>query len=227
MIIPILAGAAVIAAALFLVMVFVATRRSTQIADLERALDEQQSKVLQAESRHADKCKQTEELRGKLDRAKDDAKRAKKKAYDRNREEKSADPDAAQTAEREQEEALLDAKAEAKRQKELTEQAAEAATDARAQAEKLKTENGELKTKLESAEEQKIKAARGESGKLGETSKKLAKLKEKLATAERRLKTDAQVYRVTNSKLELAMEKVAMLEGMLAKAQAKAEKPVE
>jgi len=218
MIIPILAGTAVIAAALFVVMVFVATRRSSQIADLERELDEQRSKVLQVESRHEIKGKQTDELRAKLERAKDEAKRAKKKAYDREQEEKSADPEAEDNAERKQEEALLDAKAEAKRQKELAEQAAEAAADARAQAEKLKTENGELKTKLESAEEQMIKAARGESGKLGETSKKLAKLKEKLATAERRSKTDAQVYRVTNSKLELAMEKVAMLEGMLAKA---------
>ena len=131
---------------------------------------------------------------------------------------------AEQTAEREQEEALLDAKGEAKRQKELAEQAAEAAAESRAQAEKLKTENGQLKRKLELAEEQNTKAARGESGKLDETNKKLAKLKEKLATADRRLKTDAQVYRVTNSKLELAMEKVAMLEGLLAKAKGQAEK---
>ncbi|NMB75501.1 MAG: hypothetical protein GYA21_10285, partial [Myxococcales bacterium] len=44
----------------------------------------------------------------------------------------------------------------------------------------------------------------------------IADLKKKLDAAQRKARSDAQVYRVTRSKLDLAMEKIAWLEKKLA-----------
>ena len=68
---------------------------------------------------------------------------------------------------------------------------------------------------IDELETEGLKANKTDADKLSGLEKKASDLEKKHAIANRRLRTDAQVYRVTNSKLELAMEKISELEKRL------------
>ena len=217
MAIPILASAAGLLAVLFLFMVVVASRRAGRIKELESTLAEKSKAAEEAGALKDEKVKQVDELRSKLDKARDEAKKAKKKAFEHEQASRESGPPEDEQAARADEEALLEAKADAKKFREQAERAAEEAGRARAQADELKAELREAKLALEQHEDDLAKARKGEGGQIEELKKKLKKANDKLKAAERRTRNDAQVYRVTNSKLELAMEKITELERQLAK----------
>lgn len=217
MLIPLLASATGLLAVLFVIMAIVATRRAGRIQELESSLAEQRKTAEEADALKDEKVKQVDELRSKLDRARDEAKKAKKKAFDHEQASRSTEPTEDEQAARADEEARLEAKADAKKYRQQAEQAAEEASRAQTQVDELKAELREAKLALEQHEHDLAKAKKGEGGQVEELTKKLKKANDKLKAAERRSRNDAQVYRVTNSKLELAMEKIGELEKQLAK----------
>ncbi len=218
MLIPILSVALAVLAGLFLMMVMIASRRAGRIDSLETELDQLRARAQDAEAKIKDKTRQIDELRSKLNKAKDETKRAKKKAYEKT----SVQPDTGSHSgkeDKELEKQLTEARAEIKLLKQKLHQQEEQSKEALEQADKLKSKVAELKTKLEELENELIKAGKGETDRVVKAEKRAKELDKKLEVANRRLRTDAQVYRVTNSKLELAMEKISELQKRLDRAE--------
>ncbi len=70
-----------------------------------------------------------------------------------------------------------------------------------------------------------MKKKSSDSEQLAKTQQENQALTKKLEVASRKARTDSQVYMVTNSKLDLAMEKISALEKVLA--QQKSDQPSE
>jgi len=215
MVIPILASAAGLATVLFLVAVFVAARRADRISALQSELTEHKRRAGDYQARRGDKSRQVDELRSKLDKTREELKKAKKKAFEKERSEKESTEPPDEEYELAREQALLEAKAEAKRLREQAEQTSEEIARVREQANELKAEVLGLKRTIEDKKDELAKARHGESARVEDLEKQVRKLKDKLEAANRRSRIDAQVYRVTNSKLDLAMEKISTLEKRL------------
>jgi peptidoglycan hydrolase CwlO-like protein len=212
MLTPVLGAVAGLATLSFIVALVVAIRRGqrgieieTQLAALRRAADEAGAKL-------DDKSRQADELRSKLDRQRDENAKLKKKLHQRAQPEPEPQPDA-EIGRVEQE--LGEARARAKR-------AEQAAAEAAAEAERLRDQRDKARADKEQAEraarqqdEARDERQQGRREELAGLRKKVRRLEDKLAAANRRSRTDAQVYRVTNSKLELAMEKITELERRL------------
>ncbi len=210
-----------------------------------------QSKLEQALTLAETANKGRDELRGKLDKARDDLKRAKKKAYEADRASKSGDPE------------MSDEEAELRRGEvelaKLRAEAKQAASDQAKQMEQIqqeldgvKKERDEVKKALservtqappvqESTDkplapldepEKKTSpdspASENESNPpspsasaggpdVNNLESELKKVRGQIKAARKKERNDSQVYRVTKSKLELAMDKIDMLEKQLSK----------
>ena len=215
MVIPILASVAGLATVLFLVMIGVAGKRADRISALLSELADFERRADSYQSLSAGKSRQTDELRSKLDKTREELKKLKKKAFEKEHSENvyPAPPD--EEHELAREEALLEAKAETKRLREQAGQANEEVVRMREQANELKAEVQDLKKTIENDQDKQAEVKQGESSRVGDLEKQVRKLKDKLEAASRRARTDSQVYRVTNSKLELAMDRIADLEKRL------------
>ena len=213
MLIPILAGLAGVLLVAFVLALTMGARRAVQLSELKNKNEELGQLLSAHKTRFDEKCKQIDEFRSKLDRVRDETKRAKKRIFDL--EHATDQGEQNDDATREQEEALLEAKAENKAAQKKIALLEEHKAQTETQLDKLKSELVALRRDLDDKKDELEKVKGGKTGEAAELKKQKRKLQEKLDVANRRSKTDAQVYRVTNSKLELAMEKIGTLESRL------------
>jgi chromosome segregation ATPase len=196
----------------------------------EQELADERRRAEDLNQRLEEKTRSAEEYRAKLDKARDEARRAKKKVFDKEQEDRQAPDEDEETRAREAE--LLEARAELKRTREVAEQAAAEARAQRESAEKLRLELQDARKSLaekaaqnaparapERPRDQDPSAAAGLAeaarSKVAGLEAEIGKLQFKLDAAQKKARNDNQVYRVTRSKLDLAMEKLAYLEARL------------
>jgi hypothetical protein len=210
----ILISVAVLCLAAALILVMISAQRKKAISELNIKLSEIGQQLRESRIQFEAKCKEVDEARSKLDRTRDEAKKAKKRAFDLEQQdkEKTVVP---QVAMPQDEDALLEARAQARQAMDAAARTNEDKNYALEQIEKLKGELATAKQTLRSRHEDALKAERGESERTKKLDSELVELQEKLELARRKARTDAQVYRITKSKLDLALEKIARLEHVL------------
>jgi chromosome segregation ATPase len=202
---------AVLCLAAAAVLAITANRRSKTITELSARLAEGEQRLREARQQFETKCKETDEIRSKLDKLRDEAKKAKKRAFELERvdKEKASVPPAAVPQE---DDLLLDTRTQARQAAEAAARATEEKNHALEQLEKVKAELATAKQSLKARHEEALKAERGDSERTKRLETEVAALQERLEQARRKTRTDAQVYRITKSKLDLAFEKIASLE---------------
>jgi chromosome segregation ATPase len=206
MIIPIAVAVALLSAVLVAVMSVRMAKKSSLI-DKQRGEISGLSQNLSSQKIQLDqKDKLAQQLRSDIDRVREEARKAKKKAYEacqNGKSKRSAGVD--EDTERVYEDAMLEAKAEARRYKKQVELLEDENKESKAVQSKLKEEISEFRRlKKENQNRQVPKNAEDPK----ELKVEIRKLKTKLESAARRSRTEDQIYRVTNSKLELAMERI-------------------
>ncbi len=197
------------------IFVTIAARRGLRLQELMAEVSEVRRKLSGTERRVADKARAAEEALSKLSQIKGEAKQAKKKAFMLEQRDKSAESEAEPEADRLQELALQEARTEARRSTEEATQAAEDCARLRGQVEKLKTELSETQSELSTRKMQTDGQKKEESEKLTKLESENRDMKKKIESSRRKTKTDGQVYMITRSKLDLAMEKIGVLEKTL------------
>ncbi len=212
MLTPVLGAFAGVATLLFIIALVVAMRRGQRGAEIESELAAQRRAAEAAGAKLDDKSRQADELRSKLDRQRDECAKLKKMLHQRSQPEPGPQPDA--EAERAEQE-LRDARARARRAEQAAAEAAAEAEQLRGQRDKARAEKEQAERAARQESEAHSERKQGRQEELAGLRKKVRRLEDKLAAANRRSRTDAQVYRVTNSKLELAMEKITELERRL------------
>jgi len=197
------------------IFVIIAARRGVRIQELIAETAEIRRSLEGAEQRIEDKARAAEEARGRISQLKEEVKQAKKKAFDLGQKDKGDQPEPEPEADRLQELALQEARTEARRSTEEATQAAEDCARLREQVDQLKTELSTAQSKLSSRKATVDGQKKEESRKLEKLETENRNMKKKLEASQRKARTDSQVYKVTNSKLELAMEKIGALEKAL------------
>jgi chromosome segregation ATPase len=210
-----LGGAAGVLAVGLTVFVIIAARRGLRIQELDNRASELHRKLEAAEQRIGEKNRAVEEAHGKLSQVKSEMKQAKKKAYLLEQKDKGDQSEPEPEADRLQELALQEARSEARRSGEEAVQAAEECARLRGQVEKLKQELDQLKSRETSRKQEADGKKKTETDKLKNLESENRDLKKKLESSRRKAKNDSQVYKVTKSKLDLAMEKIGALEKAL------------
>jgi chromosome segregation ATPase len=208
----ILAAGAGLFLVLFVLSTTLAVRRRGQVQQAEKRLEDQKRQVRELEERLEGKSRQIEQLGTQLDRSRDEAKKAKKKAHELEKRGRDSRPSEDTELDRIQEEALQDARRQASRAKEEASQASDECARLREQVEQLKKEAQEAKSALSSRQNADRKSQKDNSGQLKQLQKENRELSKKLQAAKRKARTDSQVYKVTKSKLDLALEKIQVLE---------------
>jgi chromosome segregation ATPase len=216
MIVPVLAIAAAVLLVLVLVLAWGYVRRGDRIRDIEEGGKESLRQVQQVEERLEKKCRHADGLASQLEKAREETRKAKKRAFDL---EQGKAPDQ-QTAEQKelelvQEQVLEELRDKLSAARAEAGQATEEAAELRGRANKLEQELERVRKDLKTRREASIKGKSSEGEKLKTLQKENAALAKQLETARRKARTDDQVYKVTNSKLELAMEKIAAMEKAL------------
>jgi len=208
----ILAAGAGLFLVLFILSTYIAAHRRKRIQDTEKQLDEQRRRIRELEALLEGKSRQVEQLGNQVDRARDEAKKAKKKVHDLEQRGRESRPSEDAELDRIQAEALQEARRQAGQAKEEASQSQEECGRLREQANRLRQELQEAKSALSSRQETDRKTRKDSTGHLERLEKENRELNKKLQSAKRKARTDSQVYKVTKSKLELAMEKIQVLE---------------
>jgi DNA repair exonuclease SbcCD ATPase subunit len=186
-------------------------RRRKDISALVVKLAESEQQLRESTSRVEAKAKEAEDLRSKLDRIRDESKKAKKKAFDLEQHDKGKAITPPVVVPHD-DDILLETRTQARQAIDAAARANEEKNQALEQLEKLKGELVTAKQALKARHEDALKAERGESERNKKLESEVAALQEKLEQARRKTRTDTQVYRITKSKLDLAFEKIASLE---------------
>jgi peptidoglycan hydrolase CwlO-like protein len=208
----ILAAAAGLFLVLFVFSTILAVRRRTQVQQSEKHLGEHRRQVRELEERLEGKSRQVEQLGSQLDRSRDEAKKAKKKAHELEKRGRDSRPSEDTELDRIQEEALQEARTQSSRAREEASQASDECVRLREQVDQLKKEIQEARATLSSRQADDSRGQKESTQQLKQLQKENRDLKKKLEAAKRKARTDSQVYKVTKSKLELAMEKIQVLE---------------
>jgi chromosome segregation ATPase len=197
---------------LFIFTVLNLSKKNDRITELENDFSDKDRSFNELSERFEKKSRQVDKIRNELEQAKEEAKKSKEEAFRLKSFEKTDRTAEEEELDRVQEEELMRAKSKAK--------------DTLEELTKLKEENDRLTTQIrdlkqDKEHERKISAQIGgtpssdESKKLQELEKENKELSKKLKSAERKSRNNAQVYKITNSKLELALEKIRYLENKL------------
>jgi cell division protein FtsB len=197
---------------LFVFSTHIGARRRKRIHDTEKQLDEHRRRIHELEARLDEKSRQVEQLGNQAEQARGEAKKAKKKAHNLEQQGRESRPPEDAGLDRAQAEVLQEARHQASQAKEKASQSQEECGRLREQAERFKQELQEAKSALSSRQDADIKTQKDSTGQLKRLQKENFELNRKLQSAKRKARTDSQVYRVTNSKLDLAMDKIQMLE---------------
>ncbi len=188
--------------------------QATRISTLEQRLSE-------FESRAEEHARKLDESRNKANQAQEELKRARKRLFELEHEKALPAP----AAEPEATAATSRLEVETQEARAAARKADEACAQARADLEKARRRIAELEAGLAAAHAAAAAAtpapkpptaAPDSPADREKLDKTIADLKKKLDAALRKARSDAQVYRVTRSKLDLAMEKIAWLEKKLA-----------
>ena len=205
------------------------SRLGKELAERTSQLAKSEQQLSEAKINYDAKCKEVVEYRSKLDRTRDETKKSKKRAFELTQKDKDTVivPEKVipkdQKEQRDQsEEVLQESRAQTHKAIEETKKATEAATKALEeknaallQLEKMKSELATANQALQERHEENLKTERVESESVKKLESELTKLQEKLELARRKSRNDAQVYRITKSKFDLALEKIARLERIL------------
>ena len=197
---------------LFILSTYLAIFRRNRIQELEKSLDERRRQIREMEGRLDGKTRQVEKLGNQANRARDETKKAKKKAHELEKRGRDSRPSEDVELDHIQEEALQEARSQARKAKEEASQASEECNRLRPQVEQLNKELQEAKANLSSRQDADRKSQKDSTGQLERLQKDNRELNKKLQTAKRKARTDSQVYKVTKSKLDLAMDKIQVLE---------------
>jgi chromosome segregation ATPase len=197
---------------LFVLSTALAVRRRGQVQQAEKRLEDQKRQVRELEERLEGKSRQVEQLGSQLDRSRDEAKKAKKKAHELEKRGRDSRPSEDTELDRIQEEALQDARSQASRAREEASQASEECVRLREQLDQAKHELKDARATLSSRQADDNRGQKESAQQLKQLQKENRDLKKKLEAAKRKARTDSQVYKVTKSKLDLAMEKIQVLE---------------
>ncbi|HUU00089.1 MAG TPA: hypothetical protein VM425_01470 [Myxococcota bacterium] len=208
-----LAGLAGLFFVSFVVSALIASRRSAEIRLFGDAEKENQAAIEKVSREIEDKRGQNKQLSSQLDKVREEERRLKKKVYTLEQAGKTTGPTPEQVElDRIQEQALEEARAELAASRAATERANEEVSS-------LQAINERLKTEVEEARRESKARSGGDSAKgkrLDDIERENKSQAKKLEAARRKARNDEQVYRVTKSKLELAMEKIAALQKTLA-----------
>jgi hypothetical protein len=134
----ILAAAAGLFLVLFVFSTILAVRRRTQVQQSEKHLGEHRRQVRELEERLEGKSRQVEQLGSQLDRSRDEAKKAKKKAHEQEKRGRDSRPSEDTELDRIQEEALQEARTQSSRAREEASQASDECVRLREQVDQLK-----------------------------------------------------------------------------------------
>ena len=197
---------------LFILSTYLAIRRRNRIQELEKSLDERGRQIREVEGRLEGKNRQVEKLGNQANQARDETKKAKKKVHELEKRGRDSRPSEDEELDHIQEEALQEARSQASKAKEEASRASEESGRLHQQVEQLTKELQEVKANLNSRQDADRKSQKDSTGQLERLQKDNLELNKKLQTAKRKARTDSQVYKVTKSKLELAMEKIQVLE---------------
>lgn len=208
----ILAAGAGLFLVLFVLAAILAGRRRSQVQLAEKRLEEHRRQIRELEERLEGKSRQVEQLGNQLDRSRDETKKAKKKAHELEKRGRDSRPSEDTELDRIQEQALQDARSQASRAKEEVSQASDECLRLREQVDQLKKELQEIRSTLSSRQNNDNRSQKESTQQLKQLQKENQDLNKKLQSAKRKARTDSQVYKVTKSKLDLAMEKIQVLE---------------
>lgn len=208
----ILAAGAGMFLVLFLLSTHFAVRRRNRILQLEKLLAERESRIREAEERIEGKNRQVEQFSSQAERAREEARKAKKKTHELETRGRESRPSEDAELDRIQEETLHQARSQAGLAREEASRAAEECGRLREQVEQLKKELKETQATLSARREKDTQGQQEGVQQLKQLQDENRDLNKKLQAAKRKARTDSQVYKVTKSKLDLAMEKIQMLE---------------
>jgi transgelin len=212
MVVPVLVVAVLVFLGVSIFASLKAAQRKTLLAQLRLQVEKMTQETALLKEQSEERARQLDEIRSKHDQAKEEAKKAKKKAFELVQQmEKESVPEK-ETSGKSEEDLLAEARAETHRAKHEAAQAAKEALAAMEQIDKLKEEMQAAKQTIQVRHEEVVRAERGESERMRKVEEENEALKKKIEVATRKAKTDSQVYRITKSKLELALEKIAYLE---------------
>jgi dTMP kinase len=190
---------------------------------LAERLRQAEERLSASEQRAEAKSQQLDQLGGQLQQAREEQGRLKKRLFDAEKKlellegEKNRQAAGEPEKLRELEERCAALRAEASKLREQQQEVQE----------KLRRQQAEcesLRARLKELHQQTVGERASDVEKLKALEQECERLRRKLESARRKARNDEQVYRVTKSKLELALEKIAVLEKSLA-GQAAAEKP--
>jgi len=197
----------------FVVSALIASRRSAEIRRFGDAEKENLAAIEKVSREIEDKRGQNKQLSSQLDKAREEERRLKKKVYTLEQAGKATGPTPEQIdLDRIQEQALEEARAELAASRAATERANEELSSLQSINERLKADADEARRESKARNETRS----GNGKRLDELERENGSLAKKLEAARRKARNDEQVYRVTKSKLELAMEKIAALQKTLA-----------
>ncbi len=214
--VPLLTAVAVTFFILFVIALMVVMRRAGRMQALlvqhQDDLREQQALTERLEK----KCQQAVQTASQLDKAREEAKKAKKKTFDREKSGRElAQPAREAELNRMQEQAMDELRTKLGAAKQDAQEAKQALSEGSKKTEKLETELTQLKDQLASKKEASPKPQKIDKTREQKLDQENRTMKKQLETARRKSRTDRQVYMVTNSKLELAIEKVSALQNAL------------
>jgi len=205
-----------VAAGLLLIATCVATAVAVRRGGRCRRLSEEAAAARRAlqelEQRHEEKCRTLDDAQRKLAKTREEVGRARKKAFELEQQDKQPEATGNHDAERLQEEALQKARSEARRAGEEARQAADECTRLRDQVDRLKNELAATRDRQVERQRQEGEQEKTLQEQVDALTREKQDLERKLKSARRKARNDQQVYNVTRSKLELAMEKIAYLE---------------
>jgi chromosome segregation ATPase len=197
---------------LFVLSTALAVRRRGQVQQAEKRLEDHKHQVRELEERLEGKSRQVEQLGTQLDRSRDEIKKAKKKAHDLEKRGRDSRPAEDTELDRIQEEALQEARSQAGKAREEASRASDDCARLREQLDQTKQELKDARAALSSRQADDNRDQQDSARQLKQLQKENRDLKKKLEAAKRKARTDSQVYKVTKSKLDLALEKIQVLE---------------
>lgn len=213
----VLAGLGGLFLILFAAFVLIASRRAAEIRRLlEAAAADKATAEKVAEDLEAKRV-QNQQIAGQLDRAREEERRLKKRLYALEQASKSSGPTPEQRElDRIQEQALEETRAELVAAKAEIGRINDEVARLQSANERLQTElqqaRRDLKQKRQARDEKDSAAGK----RLDSVERENRSLAKKLEAARRKARNNEQVYRVTKSKLDLAMEKITALQKSMA-----------
>jgi archaellum component FlaC len=203
---------------LFVMQLKNARAREQRAQQLEIQLEEARKSNRELGEQLDARGRQADEIQGKMSKLREEVKKIKKKAFIQEVQDKGPSPTEEAEMDKLQQQTVERLKGETNAFRARAEQALEEAQGLREQVEKLQQELSAAKAapvpKNPEPKEKPTEIATGpdSAAQLRELERKVKDLDSKLEAARRKARTDSQVYKVTKSKLSLAMERIGYLE---------------